>query len=366
MGNTKIGSLEAISLILITMVIHTFLNIPSIIVSDMSSSAILNVFYVSIIAIILSYIVYKLLNKFPTFDILDISNYVGGKFLKFIIGVLFFAYFIFFSSLLLRNFVTSLNILYFSSTKIFFIISLFIVAAIFCCLLRYNSIFRSNLFLMPIIFISIIFLFVANFENFSFENIVPVFGDGIKETFWDGIKNLYIFQGISLLYFLPPTLKNTSSLKKICIISIIISSIYLLLSIACISLMFNVYIDTDELLPLFSCIRYIEFNIFFQRLDPIYILIWILSFISYISIIITICSNIVKKIVPVNIPKKFSCTAIALLLFISLIPKNYAVCTFLLNVVYKYAFFILIIAISFILLFIANIKRNKTKIEGDL
>lgn len=176
MENTRIGKHEAIALIITVMINHAILNITKTIVYNTGSSALLNTFFISIIAIFISYIIYTLLNKFPTFDILDISNFLGGKLLKLIIGILFFSYFIFFTSTLLKNFAYCLQIIYYPNTSIFFIVVVFLIAAIFACNLRYASIYRSNLLTIPFILLSLAIIFIGNTNNFVFENIFPILG----------------------------------------------------------------------------------------------------------------------------------------------------------------------------------------------
>ena len=361
MGDTKIGDTEAIAVILTIIINHAVLNITKSIITDMNSASILNILYVSIIAIFLSFIIYKLFKNFSTFDILDISNILGGKVLKTIMGILFFAYFIFFSSMLLKNFALFLQIIYYPATNLFYIILLFILGTIFCCSLKYNSIYRSNLLILPILLVGIIFIFICNIKNFSAENIFPVFGKGISSTFLTGLTNLFAFQGLAYLYFLPSLLKKPSSLKKICITSIVISAIYVLLCVTTISLLFSAFVDTDELLPIFSAVRYIEYGNFFQRIDSLFVLILIISFVSYLSIVVSTCSNILKKITPIKSYKYFIYISSFLILIISLLPKNYAISTFLSNIVYKYSFFVLVIGISFFILILANIKKKKLK-----
>lgn len=361
MEKTKIGDIEAIAIILTIVINHAVLNITKSIITDMNSASILNTIYVSIIAIIISFIVYKLFKNFSTFDILDISNMLGGKILKTIMGILFFAYFIFFTSMLLKNFAVCLQIIYYPATDLFYIILLFILGTIFCCSLKYNSIYRSNLLILPTLLVGIIFIFVCNIKNFSTENIFPILGEGASNTFLIGLNNLFAFQGIAFLYFLPPLLKKPSSLKKICITSIAISAIYLLLCVSTVSLLFSAFVDTDELLPMFSAVRYIEYGNFFQRIDSMFILILVICFTSYLCIVVNICSNILKKITPIKSTKYFIYISALLMLIISMIPKNYAISTYLSNVIYKYAFFILVIALSFIILISANIKRKNSK-----
>ena len=123
MGNNKIGTVEAIMSILTIVVAHTILSLPRILILNTNSSTILNLIYLTIIAMALAYLIYFLLKKFPGLDIVDISENLGGKVFKNIVGAVFIFHFITNSSLLLRNFCEGLKILYFPLTDILFIIS---------------------------------------------------------------------------------------------------------------------------------------------------------------------------------------------------------------------------------------------------
>lgn len=361
MENTRIGKSEAIALIITIMVNHAVLDITKTIVSTTDSSALLNTIYISIIALILSYIIYLLLNKFPTFDILDISNFLGGKILKAIVGILFFVYFIFFSATLLKSFAYCLQIVYYQNTNTFFIIISFLVASVFVCSLKYNALFRANLLIIPLVILNIIILFLGNIDNFVFTNVFPIFGNGINETFLAGISNLFAFQGLLHILFLPPYLKDVTELKKITLLSLLFSALYLIVSICIILFMFDTSVSNTLLMPLYSAVRYIEFGTFFQRLDSVFILTWIISFVSYLSIIIDTCCNIVRKSTPIT-STKFTTILIAfLMLVVTFCLKTYAVSTFLADVVYKYAFFIMM-GISIAILLMAYIfKKFKVK-----
>ena len=361
MENTRIGKTEAIALIITVMVNHAILNISKAILSSTYSSALLNALYISVLAIIISYIICRLLNKFPTFDILDISNFLGGKFLKVIIGIVFFIYFVFFSSTLLKNFSYCLQIIYYPNTNTFFIIAIFLISAFFVCTLKYNAIYRSNLLTIPFVLLSLVILFVGNYGDFTIENIYPILGNGVKETFLSGINNLFAFQGILYIFFLPPHLKDVTQLRKITLLSIIFSALYLLISISTILLLFDAEVTNTLLMPLYSAARYIEFGSFFQRLDSIFILIWIISFISYLSITIQICSNIFKKITSINNIKISALLISLLILMTTFLFSTYALSTFFAEVVYKYTFLILLGISITILLSAYILKIFKTR-----
>ena len=82
MNNTKIGTVEAIFIILLALVIQTVLSLPKTLISNTKTSILLNIIYVTIIALLLVYVMYNLFKKFPGMDIIDISEVLGGKILK--------------------------------------------------------------------------------------------------------------------------------------------------------------------------------------------------------------------------------------------------------------------------------------------
>ena len=102
--------------------------------------------------------------------------------------------------------------------------------------------------------------------------------------------------------------------------------------------MFSGFVKTDELMPLYSATKYIEFGSFFRKLDSIYLLIWIITFIGYLSITLKFSSNILKnsQIQKMNYYILFL-LAICVLI-VSLFSKNFTVSTYYSNIVYKYAF----------------------------
>ena len=308
-------------------------------------------------------LIYKLLSKFPGLDIIDISKLLGGKSFQIIVGLGAIVYIIFITSVLLRIFANCLKIVYYPMTGLLFIISIFIVSIPISCNLQGNSVFKANLAIVPIVVFSIIFLFIANSKHFHIENIFPIFGNGINETFGIGISNLFAFSGTAILYFLPPMLKNKKQLRIISIVSVLVSSIYFLLTMATILFMFSPSAFISELMPLYSAVRYVEFGTFFERQDSVFLLIWILSFFCYLGIMFNLCTSIYKKITNIK-SKKLICFPLALLtLGCSLLPKNESITNYLEGTIYRYVFLIFPVAIYLIMLSIAVLKKNKKHIK---
>lgn len=361
MTKSKIGTMEAIMLILTIVITHTLLSRPREILVSTKSATILNLIFVSILAIIISLFIVRLMKHFAGLDLIDISEYLGGKVLKNIVGIIFMLHFLISSSILLRNFCESLKIIYYPMTNIVFIIALFIIALCTANRLDFNASLKTNLLIVPLVLASMVFLFFANMNKFVPERIFPIFGDGLFNTFVLGITNLASFGGIAYLYFLPPFLKEPEKMKKVALLSIGISAIYLILCVSTLLFMFSFFIDTNEITPLYNATRYIEFGSFFQRLESIFLLIWILAFACYLSIVSKFAMNIFKKLTNIETKKPLVDIFGLLILGISLIPKNYAISDKFETEIYPYLVLGIVLFLGISILILANwLKRKQT------
>ena len=361
METSKITAAEAISIILGIFVAYTLVALPRSMLETTKTATLINLIYVGVIALFITFLIYKLLIKFPGNDIVDIAEYLGGKTLKTFIGIVFIFYFLFSSSILLRNFCECLKIVYYPMTSLVFIILTFIITICITLRHRFSSIAKVNLLIIPLVIISIMFLFIANIKNFSLDNIFPIFGDGVFNTFVTGLGNLGSFGGITLLYFLPPYLKEPQKMKKVYLTSVILGIVYFLLCVSIILFMFISLMYTNQIMPLYSATRYIEFGNFFQRLESIFLLIWILQMICYLSIVTKLSISIFKKITNIRDEKPLILVFGLLIFAISLLPKNYAISKFIEDYIYHYMVIIISIFLGISLLILAYFKKRKKK-----
>lgn len=363
MPDSKITTKEAIMLIITVIVSHTIVTLPTALLKDAKSAVLLNTIYVSIIALLFAYLIYILMKKFQGQDIIDISEYLGGKWCKNIIGITFIIYFITSSGILLRNFCEGIKIIYFPNTNIVFILLTFIVTICITNTFNFSSNCKTISLILPFVIISIFFLFIGNLDNFSFERIFPLLGDGFYNTFILGLGNITAFGGISCLYIIPPLLEHPEKFKKIALTSIGISAIYLIFCVSTILFMFTFFQNIDEPLPLYTAATYIEFGTFFQRLDSIFLLIWMLEICCYLCIASQLSTLVMKKIANLKHTKPFFFIFPLLIFSISLIPKNYAISRYIGDTVYNYIIMFVVFILSTIILIFSNIKKKQ---EGGI
>ena len=356
MSESKIGSFEAIALVFTVMVNHVVLNLPKSIIASTSSGSIINVIFISIVALLIVFIISKLLERFPNLDILDISEFLGGKWLKNITGILFLAYFLFTVSIILRSFSEGLKIIFFPRSTVAIIIILFLLTIVITNRLGFNAIIRSNLFMMPIFLFTIFFIFFANIGNFTLERSLPLLGNGLYTTLFSGLSNLFAFSGICYLYFIPPYLKDSKSQKRVGLISIGLSAICLLISVATLLFIAPSVITTEEVFPLYLASRNIQFGRFFQRLDAVFLLIWIISLTAYLSISFFFATKVFQKMLNFKYTKWYTALFTLFIFTVSILPENMYQIIFIENTVYQYVVLSLIFVLALALLVFANIK----------
>lgn len=206
--------------------------------------------------------------------------------------------------------------------------------------------------------VSFIVLFVLSSDNFVFERVFPILGYGVKNTFLTGSANIFCFGNMFFLLLIMPLLKDYNQFQKLSYTSVVLSGFFILITILGILLVFPLNVASTSNLPLYMQTRTLTFGKLLQRLDALFILIWDLNILSYLSIIIGFTVSIFKKISNVQTGKTISYTFVAILLGASLTYQNIIETRELDSIWYKNLTLILVFGIGFLILFLANIKKK--------
>lgn len=359
MDYAKIGKIEAIALVCIGIVNHTVLNMPKNIIESCGSSSLLNILYLIVLISLFAFILIKCFKPFSGSDIIDISEYLAGKPLKFLMGTLYIVLFLLMSGIILRSFSEGLQLVYFSTAPISIILLAFLVVVAIAGCFSNKSIINCNFIIVLLMLISLAITFCTLSPEFTYQRMFPLLGNGINETFLSGTGNIYALSGICLLFFLPPMLKEKNHYPKIAIASIAISSFLLFLSILSLLFALPFTFNVDELSPIYLLVRASQFGSFLKRPESIFILIWILSIMSFISIFTMFSRIILQKLFALKDARGMNLWFVQLLFLIALLPKNMSQTTFIENTVYKYLSIGIIFFFSFVVLLLAYRKKKK-------
>ena len=356
MENKKIGNFQAIALILIIIVNHLLLGTPKNLIAQTGTGTILNMIYVFFLSIIFVFILVKLFNNFKGKDILDVSEFLGGKILKVIVGIIFIVYFSLILSTTIRVIVQNLQIIYFDNLHIC-LLTLIILSTI-AIVYKFGSstVIRCNSIIAPIAAVAILIISFSNISDFSLDRIYPILGFGAKELFITGASNIFAYSGLAILFFIMPMLKDTNDYKKIAFTANITIGILIVASITSIVLSFPFIDRTSNISSLYMESRDISYWQSSQRIDGIFVFSWILALLSYISVALFFIVTIFRKLTHAKKEFPVVLAFINIIYGVTLIPKSIETVRFLEEVVFKYTNISLIIVTGLILMILANIK----------
>ena len=352
----KLQKIEAISLIIIIMMNKLVLNIPYLVISSVGTGIIVNIIYIGIIDFIFSLLLVKLFEKFQNADIIDISEILGGKILKWIIGIISILFFFFVGFISLIDFSNALQIVYFSNFPILYIVLFFIIGILVANLYGLRGIIHISTFLTPFVVVSVILPIIGVWDDFSIESFTPFFGNSYYSTFVIGLINCFSMYIISYFYFLKPYLKESVNFKKVVITSYSISWILLILTIVPIMTLFNVNMESEPLNSLYLLSRKIEFGSFIQRTDALFILLWLISLITYLSFIVFLINRILKKLLNISNEKMLSFSTCSILLGLAILPLNSTQIHILEKTLYRYLILGIVFGLEFFIIILANFK----------
>lgn len=187
------------------------------------------------------------------------------------------------------------------------------------------------------------------------------YGYGTKEIFLINIPNIFAFNVVAYLYFLKPFIKSEKHYKKISIFAVIMCGIYLFISVITLLMVFPFIMHTDETLSVYLVTRLISFGRFFQRVDALFIFVWILIITSFISLNLFIISHIINKVVRLKSHTQLVYPIAALTLSAGLMFKDISIIKFATRYIYRYYGFILVFGVSFLILLLAYIKNKRKR-----
>ena len=212
--------------------------------------------------------------------------------------------------------------------------------------------------------LSIILLGVGTADSFDVNNLTPIFGYDYNTTFLLGLQNIFILNFMWLYFFIMPKLKRKNDFKSIIFISFITNIALIIISVVAILSVFpsitsEILPNIDNLNTVYLITRTIQLNSFIEQTDIIFLGIWTLSIFGYISFFIYGITYILDKLFNFENKSQTVFPITSILLGFCLLSNKIDVITFLENNVFKYFSIILVFAISFIILILGNLKRER-------
>lgn len=354
-SNLKIGNWEAVATIGCISLIPILLTIPTYGVETFGTATFLHNVYSSLLTLLILFIILSLYKNFSNMDIVDIGEYVGGKKLKIVWGLLLIAYLFILCTLTLAEFTQNLQNVLFSEAPQEYISILFGITIIISLFLGIRGIFRTGSIIAPIIIIGIVLMFMGLQSEIDLTNFFPIFGNSVSNFWLQGPSRIGRYEGVFFILFIMPYLKNY---KKVGYCSFFLTAALILLVIFLLVGIPPYPSITEGYFPIFEITRLISFGRFIQRLESIFILLWLFATLIYLSLTIYLIIFIFQKIFNLQYSYRLIPLFTAIIIASSALLSSFELVIKIRNFLFVHISSYVLYIIPIILLIIATLKRR--------
>lgn len=120
------------------------LSLPNLSSEKFGTASFLHAVYITIIAGIFFFLLFKLHAKFASKDIIDVSEYVGGKVLKYLTGLIIILYIVAASIVTLSEFTENIRNILLDEAPESYVLTVFFITGVVACFIGIKAIFRTR------------------------------------------------------------------------------------------------------------------------------------------------------------------------------------------------------------------------------
>lgn len=302
----SISSRQAILLIMICRITTILTIMPTIYIEPANQDNWI-VIIVSFAYILLSSIPALFLSsKFSDLNFIGYIEKIFGKFIGKIIGI---TYIIFYMRTVILFSYLSIQIIrtaFLPDIKPVMTIILLIISCIYIASKGSVTIGRYTELFVPIILVVISLFIILGYNNIDLTIFLPIYKDS---TFWQinygAIKLAYLFIDLSILLMISPKLKNKEERNIIFVKTTFYSQLFILITVMVTQGSLGVEQAKHSNFPFLAFIRLIDAYSLFERVESIYILIWLFAMVIKITAYIHITDEGLKQIFKKKSGNKF-------------------------------------------------------------
>lgn len=266
-----------------------------------------------------------LLKRFPGKSLVKVFETVLGKALGKVLGIGFSSYALYYSASTLREFLEMIKVYNLPNTPPSIILITFLGVCLLICYKGIESLVRiSCINFYPIMFGIFIVLFLA-YPYYDIDFLKPYYGYGFKETLYVGILRSSAYEEVMVLPIVASSIYSVKDLKKMGVISIVISGIVFSISFICYLMSHQYTMGRENLSGIFQLSRIIYFNRYIQRVESVFLFAWVIS--SVLTVAAALYSSIRVYCQCINITdhRPILMPFILLTYVVALLPKNISV-----------------------------------------
>lgn len=320
--NALMEKREITTILINVICIKMLLTFPRIFVLDAGSAAWIQVIYATLITFVLYFLTIKIYEKSGKRSVIMLSEKIGGKWLKTIVGIVLFLVLIGNMTMSLRAFPESVKAVLLGTTNMSFIVIALAVVLGIGAYIGIEGLGRLNTIFLPVAGGVLLIYLVLALPYCNINHLFPILGKGAYSIFAKGLEGVTLFGDIILLNLLMPYCKNYESAKKSGYWAILISGLISLIIILVYVLIFRYPASTQFTMPAYQISRIVRIGPFFQRFEAFFEFVWSISLYMYGSVYIFMIAKLLKDTFELRYEKPIIFAVTVICIAIMFLPES--------------------------------------------
>lgn len=357
---TVFGKWETVCILLNVICTKIFLNYPRLASEQGGTAAWLFSVYVSLLALGAFALISRLYKPFGGKDLLEVSECVGGGFGRIATAIVIIMFLGWTTTVYLRTFSENMKLVSLTVSPLSFVEVFFLACMIAGAYFGIEAISRFHAIAVPFVVIGFFLLMIGVSSYIDLNNLFPILGAGLDKIVIQGFPKVSVFSEILLLFILAPFLKTHENMKSSGLWAIALSSVSFIVSSFVYLTVFAYPTTLEKVIPIFHIARLINLGRFFQRVEAIFMVIWALASLLYVTVNFYIILYVIQKAFRLEHYKPLIVPVALILFCLSFFPPNLVEAVRLEVDVFRTWSWIPAFVLPIALLTLAGLKKKKS------
>ncbi|MBU8906637.1 GerAB/ArcD/ProY family transporter [Desertibacillus haloalkaliphilus] len=277
----KISSFQMAVMMYPTIIATAILVIPAISAEAAGRDLWLSPFWALGTGFVTIAIAIKLHSYFPKETVIEYCPKIIGKVPGKIIGLLFLLFYLHINGVIIREYTDFVIGIFLMETPMIVVIASMVFVSALAVRAGLEVLARTAEMFVPIVLFIIFVIIVLLLSEIDFDNIFPIFEEGITPSFLGALMPSSWYSEFFLISFLLPYVANPNKALRWSVMSLLLISFSLMVTNLVVMLLFGL-ITEDLSYPLMSAARYISIADFFENVEAVVMALWVAG--AYVKI----------------------------------------------------------------------------------
>ncbi|WP_206830175.1 GerAB/ArcD/ProY family transporter [Alicyclobacillus fructus] len=274
--DAKVPAAEMTAMLIIFVATNAFLTYPRYISFSAYEAAWMEPIFSGALTLALFYLVEWIMRKhFQNLDIVEISKEVFGRFGAILIALVFALYFLCSTAAVMREFTENVVSTVLPSTPLLLVGAVFMFAVGYIAYAGIEGICRTAFIFLPILLVGLVGVCLMTVNWWRPYLLLPLWGTGPMRVLMGAMQYSSIFANVLLLTIIFPHVNNPRKMRRIGAVSIIVSTLLLVFLVVSYHMVFPAAETGKTSFALYRLARMIHMGPFFQRLESVFIFLWV-------------------------------------------------------------------------------------------